>query len=593
MVDVIHLLPDSVANQIAAGEVVQRPASVVKELLDNAIDAKANRIQVIIEQAGITLIQVIDNGVGMSETDARMSFERHATSKIQNTKDLFQIRTKGFRGEALASIAAVAQVELKTKQNGRELGSRILIEGSKVHSQEICTCATGTSISVRNLFFNVPARRNFLKSATVEMRHIIDEFQRISLAFPDVSLQLLHNKKELYSIHKETQRQRIVSLLGKKVNAHLVPLEEKTELVSLSGFVGKAEFAKKTRGEQFFFVNNWFIKNSYLNHAVFSAYEGLIPNKHYPSYFIFFYIAPEKIDINIHPTKMEIKFEDEYAIYSILKSSVKRALGVFGVMPVIDFDRDQTIPRTFDKNKPVVSPTIKVNRNFNPFLQESRQMTNDKMKNLYEGVELVSNQLEVEAPNTQETLKLVQNESKFIQFHSSYLVGQVKSGLLFIDQNRAHQRILYERLKRKHSQSSGAGQQLLFSIQLHWNLNDIRMLQTIEDELKLLGFDLEFKGETVLIHRHPVDLESDQIENILSQLILEIGEIGEKQSDLQDRLLVSLSFNGALKKRHSLQQEEVDQLTQELFSCSSHHRTPKGKKIMETFRIEDIQKLFA
>ena len=592
MKDVIHLLPDSVSNQIAAGEVVQRPASVVKELLDNAVDAKANCIKVIIEQAGRTLIHVIDNGVGMSQADARMSFQRHATSKIRKAEDLFQIHTKGFRGEALAAIAAVAQVELKTKMNGQELGVRILIQGSKVQSQEACTCSVGTSIVVRNLFFNVPARRNFLKSNTAEMRHIIDEFQRISLAFPEMSLQFIHNNRKIYSLDKENQRQRIVSLLGKKINTHLVPLQERTELVSIGGFVGKAEFAKKTRGEQFFFVNGRFIKNSYLNHAVLSAYQGLVLTKHYPSYFIFFEIDPKKIDINIHPTKTEVKFENEYAIYSILKSTVKRALGVFGVMPVIDFDRDQTIPIAFDKNKPVVSPTIKVNRNFNPFLPESSKALTSEMKNIYAGTEFISNQLEFETPNSQEALFFEENESKFTQFHSSYLVGQVKSGLLFIDQNRAHQRVLYEKLKQKHTQSSAAGQQLLFCIELNWNLNDIRVLQTIEEDLKSLGFELDFKDDSVLINRHPAAFESDQIEDILSQLVIEIREVGEKQSDFQDKLLACLSFHGALKKGTFMQQEEVDKLTQELFSCLSHQRTPQGKKIMETLGIQDIQKLF-
>ena len=591
MADVIHLLSDSVANQIAAGEVVQRPASVIKELLDNSIDAKASHIKIIIEQAGRTLVQVIDDGIGMSHTDALMSFQRHATSKIRKTEDLFKIHTRGFRGEALASIAAVAQVEIKTKKINEELGYRILIEGSKVVSQEACTYAAGTSIAVRNLFFNIPARRNFLKSNTIEMRHIIDEFQRTSLSNPKVSFKLIHSNKEIYSVQPENLRQRIVSLLGKKINSHLLPLEEKTELVHLSGFVGKAEFAKKTRGEQFFFVNGRFIKNLYLNHAALRAYEGLIPNKHYPSYFIFFDIAPEKIDINIHPTKTEIKFGEEYAIYSILKSSVKKSLGIFGVMPVIDFDRDESIPRTFNKNKPIVLPTVKVNRNFNPFLSELGQ-ENHKVKDMYKEIQLVSDQLEFETSNEQETLKFEQGKSMFIQFHSSYLIGQVKSGLLFIDQNRAHQRVLYERLKGKQSQSLGVGQQLLFPIELNWNLNDIRALQSISEELNSFGFDISFKEDIALINQHPVDIEARQIENVLNQLVIEIVEVGERQSDLRDRLLISLSFHGAIKKGCSMQQEEIDQLTYDLFSSKSHQRTPKGKKIMETFSIEDIKKLF-
>lgn len=371
MTDVIQLLPDHVANQIAAGEVVQRPASVIKELLENAIDAKARNIQVFIKEAGKILIKIVDDGVGMSVTDARLSFERHATSKIRSAQDLFSLQTKGFRGEALASIAAIAHVELRTKRSEDEIGTCIKIEGSEVVSQEPCSTTTGTSISVKNLFYNIPARRNFLKSDTVETRHIVDEFQRVALAHPDIAFTLIHNSGELFQLPATKYRQRINNIFGGKTNEKLVPVNEDTEILKISGFVGKPEFARRTRGEQFFFVNDRFIKSPYLNHAVTAAFEGLLKDGAYPSYFLYLKVDPKSIDINIHPTKTEIKFDDEHALYAMLRSAIKHSLGQFSVAPVLDFERDPTMDTPYHyENRQVSTPKIEVDRNFNPFRTE-------------------------------------------------------------------------------------------------------------------------------------------------------------------------------------------------------------------------------
>src|ERR1700712_1720162 len=369
MSDIIQLLPDSVANQIAAGEVVQRPASAVKELIENAIDAGADKIQLIIKDAGKSLIQIIDNGCGMSVTDARMCFERHATSKIRKAEDLFAIRTMGFRGEAMASIAAISQVELKTRRYEDEPGTCIFIEGSEVLSQEACSANTGTSISVKNLFYNTPARRNFLKSNPVEMRHIIDEFQRVALANPQIFFTLHHDGQEVYHLPEATLKQRIVHLFGNNYNQRLVPVEEDTSIIKLRGFVGKPEFARKTRGEQFFFVNNRFIRDAYLNHAVLTAFQEVLPDDTYPLYVLFIEIDPSKIDINVHPTKTEIKYQDEKAIYAIIRSAVKRSLGRYNITPSLDFDKDASIEHMVTQ-KPldeIVAPTISFNPDFNPF----------------------------------------------------------------------------------------------------------------------------------------------------------------------------------------------------------------------------------
>ncbi|MGA8853108.1 MAG: DNA mismatch repair endonuclease MutL, partial [Christiangramia sp.] len=460
MSNVIQLLPDHVANQIAAGEVVQRPASVIKELLENSIDAKASRIQVIIKDAGKTLVQVIDDGMGMNITDARMSFERHATSKIKLADDLFSLKTKGFRGEALASIAAIAHVELKTKTDEDEVGTCIKVEGSEVVSQDACVTPVGTSISVKNLFYNIPARRNFLKSDNVETRHIIDEFQRVAFAHPDISFSLMHNGNELFQLPIANFRQRITNILGGKTNEKLVPVEEDTEIVKVSGFVGKPEFAKKSRGEQFFFVNNRFIKSPYLNHAVVASFEGLLKEKSYPSYFLYLEVDPKSIDINIHPTKTEIKFDDEHALYAILKSSIKHSLGQFNVAPMLDFERDSELDTPYDyKNKDADVPQVEVDRNFNPFQTENnfkaqyagggnyRKEKPAEWESLYSGMQSETEtdvdikQIEFESEEVTGNLfgaQEEQTEKSTFQLQKKYIVSTLKSGILVIDQHRAH-----------------------------------------------------------------------------------------------------------------------------------------------------------
>ena len=382
MPDIIQLLPDAVANQIAAGEVIQRPASAVKELLENAIDAGSDTISLVIKDAGKALIQVNDNGFGMSETDARLSFERHATSKIKSADDLFNINTKGFRGEALASIAAIAQVELKTKIVGTDLGTQIIIEGSEVKEQEVCNCSKGTSFSIKNLFYNVPARRNFLKSNPVEIKHIIEEFQRVAMVHADIAFSMYNNGNEVFNLKKGSFRQRIVGIFGEKYNQKLVPVTENTDIVSIEGFVSKPEFAKKTRGEQYFFVNDRFIKNPYLNHAVNNAFDQLLSKDQFPSYFLKLTIDPSKIDINIHPTKTEIKFEDERAIYAIIRTAVKQALGKFNIAPTLDFEQESSFNVPLMKSSDSVkAPSIKVNKDYNPF--ETKTISPPQKKTIY------------------------------------------------------------------------------------------------------------------------------------------------------------------------------------------------------------------
>ena len=485
MPDIIQLLPDSVANQIAAGEVVQRPASAVKELIENAIDAGADKIQLILKDAGKSLIQVIDNGCGMSLTDARMCFERHATSKIKKAEDLFAIRTMGFRGEAMASIAAIAQVELKTRRHGDELGTCLFIEGSEVLRQEACSANTGTSICVKNLFYNTPARRNFLKSNPVEMRHIIDEFYRVALANPQIFISLHHDGQEVYHLPGSNLKQRIVHLFGSSYNERLVPVTEDTSVIKLHGFVGKPEYARRTRGEQFFFVNNRFIKDAYLNHAVLMAFKELLPEDTYPLYVLYIDIDPSKIDINVHPTKTEIKYQDEQTIYAIIRSSVKRSLGRYNITPSLDFDQENSIGHLVTPKPPeeIVAPSITFNPDFNPFntgnktereipflrnagdqprsspiprnwdtLYEISKKDNPVQHDLHAEKTVEADDQEVSKPS----------ERQLFQIQNRFILSQIKSGFMLISQQAAHERILYERFLQQLQNHSGVSQQSLF-----------------------------------------------------------------------------------------------------------------------------------
>ena len=617
MSDLIQLLPDHVANQIAAGEVVQRPASVIKELLENSIDAKAGRIQVVIKDAGKTLIQVIDDGLGMSLTDARMCFERHATSKIKIADDLFSLKTKGFRGEALASIAAIAHVELKTKTDEDEVGTCIKIEGSQVVSQDPCVTPKGTSICVKNLFYNIPARRNFLKSDNVETRHIIDEFQRVALAHPDISFSLLHNGNELFQLSVTNFRQRITNIFGSKTNEKLVPVEEDTGIVKISGFVGKPEFAKKSRGEQFFFVNNRFIKSAYLNHAVVASFEGLLKDRNYPSYFLYLEVDPKSIDINIHPTKTEIKFDDEHALYAILKSSIKHSLGQFNVAPILDFERDSELDTPYDyKNKEINNPQIEVDRNFNPFKNEGisgssytgggnfRREKPAEWESLYSGMQQETQtdvdvkQIEFESEEVTGNLFGAREEmpdKSTFQLHKKYIVSTLKSGILVIDQHRAHTRVLYEELLKNITVSAAVSQQLLFPLRLHFNTHEVEMLKELKESLEQTGFIFsEIEKDEVEITGIPTLISESEVQILLEQLLADfekdVPDNGFSQTDL---LAKSMANSMAVRSGTLLNSAEQQHIVNRLFACKEPALSPFNKTVFITLLADELDKKFA
>lgn len=613
----ITLLPDHVANQIAAGEVVQRPASAVKELMENAIDAQATDVKLILKDSGKTLIQVMDNGLGMNEVDARMCFERHATSKITNADDLFALKTKGFRGEALASIAAIAQVELKTKKEDAELGIQLIIEASEIKSQEICTSPKGSSFTVKNLFFNVPARRNFLKSDRAEYKYILDEFIRISLAHPEVSFSLTHNDKEQYRLPKQTLRQRLVSIYGKNYNTRLVPVEENTDIVSVSGFACKPEFAKKTRGEQFFFVNNRFIKSSYMNHAVTNAMDGLLPNKHHASYFLFLKIDPAMIDVNIHPTKTEIKFEDERSIYAIIRSSLKRSLGQYNISPSLDFslNPDYQIPIS-PKGKTIKTPTIQVDPEYNPFEQEKIHTNNTGQKisktsrskvlpqkakgQHWEAIfEEVQDDMNAAIPEMKTSTLLeaefeVKENRLAFQLKNRYILTQLKSGLLITDQQRAHEKILFEQYAKSLKNKRPLSQQLLFPQEVHLSPTDMEMFKEIIEDVESLGFDLTIPtNQCLMVNGVPIDTEAKQVQSIIeSMLDAYKNESDVWKLDRQNYLAKKLAQSNAIKSGTVLAIEEMNQLIDELFSCESPFASIHNKPTSIVIEINELLKRF-
>lgn len=612
MSDIIQLLPDSVANQIAAGEVIQRPASVVKELLENSLDADSTQIQLIIKDAGRTLIQVIDNGKGMSPTDARMSFERHATSKLKNADDLFNIRTKGFRGEALASVAAVAQVELKTMRATDEIGTKIIIEGSDVKTQEPCQTSKGTSVAVKNLFFNVPARRNFLKSNQVEFRHIMDEFERVALVHPEVGFEVYHNDQIQLSLERGNFKQRIVGLMGNNYNERLVPVEEQTEIVKISGFVCKPEFAKKTRGEQFLFVNHRFIKSNYLHHAIQHAFEDLIPHDSYVSYFLQLEVNPASIDVNIHPTKTEVKFEDEKAIYAILRTAVKQSLGKYQIAPTLDFEIENsfTLPYNYEQNE-VVIPKIKVNPNYNPFEHELplsfKGSPVSKDKNVKHWEKLFPAQSDFEKirnaeQDEEEQLSIThqqetetKQESRVcFQLHRTYIITQIKSGMMIIDQQLAHERILFEQFCRSLAMHKSTCQQLLFPQTVELTPNDTLLLNDILDDLKNLGFDIApFGNNTFVINGIPPGASEQECKNLLEE-ILESYRLNtdELKFNRQQQLALALAKNIGIKRGKQLNNEEMNSLIDFLFACEIPNHTATGRPIIQTISIDDLAKKF-
>lgn len=615
MSDIIQLLPDHVANQIAAGEVVQRPASVVKELLENAIDAAAMRIKLVVKDSGKTLIQVIDNGKGMSATDARLSFERHATSKIRSAEDLFRLHTKGFRGEALASIAAIAHVELKSKQATEELGTLISIEGSKVKAQDVTVTPNGTSVAVKHLFFNIPARRNFLKSNAVELRHIIDEFHRVALAHPDIAFVMYHNGSEIFNLPKSNYRQRVVNIFGSKINEKLVPVEETTEILTISGFVGKPQFAKKSRSEQFFFVNDRFIKSAYLNHAVNAAFEGLIKEGYHPIYFLNLTVDPKSIDINIHPTKTEIKFDDEHSLYAILRSAIKHSLGQFNIAPVLDFDHDTNLDTPYSyKDKPVSMPTIEIDRNFNPFKEErakGQQMpvfkrpATGSWDSLYVGLESKETrdtqgfshiEFESEPENTSlfdDGLDTKATQSTY-QFQNKYIISTIKSGLLIIDQNRAHQRVLYEGFLKSMTVKEAISQQLLFPLLLHFTRSELTILRQLKEDLEATGFVFaKIDDELVEITGLPVNVSDTEVSVILEHLISDVQqEIPDSNFSATDLLAKSMARSLAIKTGQSLSNYEQEHLVNSLFACKDPSVSPTNKATFVTMAIEEVDRKF-
>jgi len=603
MPDIIQLLPDHVANQIAAGEVVQRPASVVKELLENAIDANSTVIKLIIKEAGKTLIQVIDNGNGMSRTDARLSFERHATSKIKKAEDLFNLHTKGFRGEALPSIAAIAHVELKTKQENQELGTFVKIEGSTIISQDTISTPKGTSVAVKNLFYNIPARRNFLKSNTIETRHIVNEFQRVALAHPAIAFSFYHNENEIYNLISCNLRQRIVAILGKKTNEKLVPIHEITNIVEINGFVARPEFAKKKRDEQFFFVNNRFIKNAYLNHAVASAFDSLLSGGFHPTYFLYLTVPTNSIDINIHPTKTEIKFDDEKTLYAILRSTIKHSLGQYNVAPILDFNRDASMDTPYDfKGKSSPTPKVTVDSNFNPFKsieQKSIQFPFKREKNiewesLYTGINIENIEVQSETVNSS-LFSEEKHNNKTYQIHQKYIVSSIKSGIVYINQNLAHQRILYEEFLENTTVKEAASQQLLFPLEISFNITDIKLIVEIKEDLENIGFSFDkILEDTIIIKGIPVTISQSQIKNIIEQLLEDIkNDIPDTSFGQLDIMSKSLAKSLAIKTGTKLNIKEQEEIVNKLFLCKEPMLSPFGKKTFITINIEEIDKKFS
>jgi len=622
--DIIQLLPDSVANQIAAGEVIQRPASVVKELVENAIDAGSTAVTINIKDSGRTLIQVIDNGKGMSPTDARMSFERHATSKIREANDLFSIRTMGFRGEALASIAGVADVELRTRQHGEELGTFIHILGSSIQKQEADHCAEGTNFSVKNIFFNIPARRKFLKSNSSELKYIITEVQRVALANPELAISLYHNNSVIYNLPSENVRKRIISLFGKNINQSLIPVDTNTSLINISGFIGQPKSARKTLGEQFFFVNGRFMKHPFFNRAVQQAYDRILPPETFPSYFLYFEVDPAAIDINIHPTKTEIKFEDEQSSWHIIQASVREAIGKFNLMPSIDFDQAGSIdiPLSPLPGSSVPEPEIRINPNFNPFEKErgsdrsyssptsyrdERNM--DNWQALYRGFEREADQNGLSrgdhSDNQEDWVNQegVQQEFKnevlsienhnFLQFKNKYILTPVKSGLMVIDQRRAHERILYENFLRIIDNHLAISQRQLFPAKLELNAVDQEILVVLDEELRALGFEIRHSGEDIyyvegipalLSHLNASDLVIKLIEDFKNRPV-------DVKEEIKEHIALLLSQSSAINYGVALKSEEILELFNLLFACKTPNYSPSGKTIVSIVSFQDFEKL--
>ncbi|MCX2739678.1 DNA mismatch repair endonuclease MutL [Pontibacter anaerobius] len=618
MPDIIHLLPDFLANQIAAGEVVQRPASVVKELLENAIDAQATNIQLIVKEAGKQLVQVVDNGVGMTETDARMCFERHATSKIRSTEDLFRIRTMGFRGEAMASIGAVAQVELKTRPQNAETGTKLLIEGSEVVLQEPVVTPEGTSIAVKNLFYNVPARRNFLKSNAVEMRHVLEEFQRVALAYPEITLTLHHNDMEVFNLPATKLSQRIVSIFGSAYKNQMAYCEEDTGFLVVKGYVGKPEHAKKTRGEQFFYVNNRYVKSGYLNHAVMTAFEGLVAKENHPFYVLFIDIDPEKIDINVHPTKTEIKFEDEKTVYAIVHAAVKRALGAYNIAPSLDFEQDVN----FAPLQPIrlqggFNSEFEPERNtggsssgggspfpgFTPPATTTKRATSRGWEQLYEPMKEVEQEERVSMASSGTGLlsdafaasdAAPASTKKAIQIHQKYLLVQVKSGMMVIDQQAAQERILYEKYMASLQKKTGASQALLFPQTVELSATDAVLIKELAAEFKDMGFQFEdFGGNTIILNGIPADVQAADEKELLEELVEQYkNNSATLKLDKRENLARAMAKRLSARTLARMSDLEMNSLVDKLFACQVPNYTPGGQKTLVIMELSQLHDLF-
>jgi len=598
MPDIIQLLPDSIANQIAAGEVVQRPASAVKELMENSLDAGATSIKLIVKEAGKSFIQVIDNGLGMSETDARMSLERHATSKIRTADDLFRLRTMGFRGEALASIAAVSQFELKTRQATQDLGTQILVEGSEIKNQGPVACEKGTSISVKNLFYNIPARRNFLKANPVEMRHIIEEFQRLALAHPEVAFALYHSDDLIYDLAPSKLSQRIVSLFGKSFQGQLAACQEETALVKVTGYIGRPESARKTRGEQFIFVNQRYIKSNYLNHAVTTAFEGLLVENSFPFYVLFIEIDPKHIDVNVHPTKTEIKFDDERAVYAVVKAAVKLALGTHNLAPAIDFHADINIVNKLSQN---ISNEQYFNEQFTSSLNRSNLQNWDKLfddvpsdSKLFQKSEPTTNTLRFESSlNRQEGTEEKQETGGVFQFQNRYIVRAAKAGLMIIDQQAAHERVLFEKYVARLKGGAGNSQQSLFPQTISFSPSDFALVMEIENELVALGFRFEVFGKNaLLVSGVPVGCGSNEkelFEGLIEQFKINQSEL---EMPIRDTLAMAFARRTSVKSDQKLAPEEVESIVSGLFACSKPNFSPDGRPTFFTFETSKIESYF-
>lgn len=630
MSDIIHLLPDSVANQIAAGEVIQRPASVIKELVENAIDADAKHIQVLVTDAGKTTIQVIDDGKGMSETDARLAFERHATSKISQASDLFALRTMGFRGEALASIAAVAQVELKTRQASEELGTKITIAGSKIESHETVSCSVGSNFLISNLFFNIPARRKFLKANSTELSNILAEFERIALVHPDVAFSLYSNDSELFNLPATTLRQRIIAVFGKKLNQQLLNVEVDTSLIKLSGYVAKPETARKKGANQYFFVNGRYMRHPYFHKAVMEAYEKLIPVGEQISYFIYIDIDPANIDVNIHPTKTEIKFENEQAIWQIISAAVKESLGKFNAIPTIDFDTaDMPDIPVFDNSNAFVQPQVHYNSDFNPFKSASESSgggsgsysrpsaSSTDWEALYGGMGRASKMnIDIAPDESEEVVEtsayssfevtpavepslyaeqaVAEKSNQYLQLKGRFILTSVKSGLMLIDQHRAHIRVLFDRYMAQIIKKQGISQGVLFPEVLQLPPSEVIILESIMDELVSLGFDVSnLGGGSFAINAIPEGVEGlNPVELIRNMIHTAQEKGGDVREEVQTILALTLAQASAIVYGQVLTNKEMSNLVDNLFACAAPNYTPDGNIVLYTLKEDEIDKLF-